>query len=196
MTARHASQRAVGVRLLEAIDSQLRKKQRRKGDLSRLIFEAIQVVDLSSVPLTLFHGKRERVTAKVTQIVMPIHTRSAIEKWAGIRKCSMNELLNSALTVGLVKTRSPMYSDRSGRKGRLQWSDMSPEARKRFFDSMLMLDGQESAPDLRSKDGSFYRFEPKLNGTVEVSADGRRYLVGCAIGGDLVRLRDAGHDTV
>jgi hypothetical protein len=196
MTPRHSPQRAVGVRLLEAIDSQLRKKQRRKGDLSRLIFEAIQVVDLSSVPLTLFHGKRERVTAKVTQIVMPTHTRSAIEKWARVRKCSMNELLNSALTAGLVKTRSPMSSDRPGRKEPVQWSVMSPEARKRFFEAMLMLDGQESAPNLRSRDGSFYRFEPKLNGTVEVSADGRRYLVGCAIGGDLVRLRDAGHDTV
>ena len=196
MTPRHSPQRAVGVRLLEAIDSQLRKKQRRKGDLSRLIFEAIQVVDLSSVPLTLFHGKRERVTAKVTQIVMPTQTRSAIEKWARVRKCSMNELLNSALIAGLVKTRSPMSSDRPGRKEPVQWSVMSPEARKRFFEAMLMLDGQESAPNLRSRDGSFYRFEPKLNGTVEVSADGRRYLVGCAIGGDLVRLRDAGHDTV
>jgi hypothetical protein len=196
MIRQRSSQKAVGVRLLRAVDNYLRKKQRRKGDLSRLISEAVQAVDLSSVPLTLFHGKREKVTATVTQVVMPIQTRGEIEKWAAIRKCSMNELLNSALTAGLLKAQSSAAGRRPERRSSIEWSGLSPQARKEFFEDMLALNGREPGPDLRSRDGSFYRFEPKLRGTVEVSADGRQYLVGCVGGGDLVRLREAGRVAV
>jgi len=92
----------------------------------------------------------------------------------------------------LLKARSLAAGLRPGRKGPVEWSGLSPQARKEFFEDMLALNGRQAGPDLKSKDGSFYRFEPKLRGTVEVSADGRQYLVGCVGGGDLVRLREAG----
>ena len=193
MTKLRSSQKAIGVRLLHAVDNYLRKKQRRKGDLSRLIYEAIEAVDLADVPLTLFHGKRERVTAKVTQVVMPLGTCDEIEKWAAVRRCSMNELLNSALSAGLPLTRSSAPGSGAGRKSSKVWDGLSSQARKKFCDEILALNGSEAGPGPRSAAGSFYQFEPKLSGTVEVSSDGTRYLVGCIGGnGDLVRLRKAG----
>lgn len=197
MTKRRASRKAVGVRLLHAVDNYLRKKQRRKGDLSRLIYEAISAVDLTEVPLTLFHGKREKVTAKVTQIVMPQDMCDEIEKWAASRQCSMNELLNSALSAGLAVTRSSAAGRGTGSKRSKEWSGLSSLARKKFFDEILALNGSEAGPDPKSAAGSFYQFEPKLSGTVEVSSDGTRYLVGCMSGsGDLVRLSKAGRAVV
>ena len=193
MMKRGTSRKAVGVRLLHAADNYLRKKQRRKGDLSRLIYEAIAAVDLAEVPLTLFHGKREKVTAKVTQVVMPQDMCDEIEKWAAARRCSMNELLNSALSAGLSMTRPSAVDGQTERKRPKEWSGLSSLARKKFFDEILALNGSEVGPGPRSAAGSFYQFEPKLSGTVEVSSDGTRYLVGCIGGnGDLVRLRKAG----
>ena len=196
MMKRGASRKAVGVRLLHAADNYLRKKQRRKGDLSRLIYEAIAAVDLSEVPLTLFHGKREKVTAKVTQVVMPQDMCDEIEKWAAARRCSMNELLNSALSAGLSLTRSSVVDGQTERKRSKEWSGLSSQARKKFFDEILALNGGEEGPNPRSAAGSFYQFEPKLSGTVEVSSDGTRYLVGCLGSGDLVRMRDAGRAVI
>jgi hypothetical protein len=97
--------RAVGVRLLHAVDAYLRKKQRGKGDMSKLIFEALRRTDLSSVPLITIHGKRQPTVAKVTQIVMPKEIRQQIEHWSENRLCSMNELLNSALVGSLPNAR-------------------------------------------------------------------------------------------
>ncbi len=196
MMKRGASRKAVGVRLLHAADNYLRKKQRRKGDLSRLIYEAIAAVDLAEVPLTLFHGKREKVTAKVTQVVMPQDMCDEIEKWAAARRCSMNELLNSALSAGLSMTRPSAVDGQTERKRPKEWSGLSSQSRKKFFDEILALNGGEAGPNPRSAAGSFYQFEPKLSGTVEVSSDGTRYLVGCLGSGDLVRMRDAGRAVI
>ncbi len=164
--------------------------------MSRLIYEAIEAVDLADVPLMLFHGKREKVTAKVTQVVMPLGTRDEIEKWAAVRRCSMNELLNSALSAGLPLTQPSALAALAGRKRSKEWSGLSSQARKKFLDEILALNGREAGPDLKSEAGSFYQFEPKLRGTVEISSDGTRYLVGCLGSGDLVRLRKAGRAVV
>ncbi len=183
--------------MLHAVDNYLRKEQGRKEDLSRLTYEAIAAVDLAEVPLTLFHGKREKVTAKVTQVIMPLGTCDEIEKWATARRCSMNKLLNSALSVGLSLPRSSAVGSGTGRKRSKEWRGLSSLARKKFFDEILVLNGSEVVPDARSTAGSFYQFEPKLSGTVGVSSDGTRYLVGCLGGsGDLVRLRKAGSAVV
>lgn len=195
MTNRRSSQKAVGVRLLYAVDNYLRKKQRRKGDLSRLISEAIRAVDLRDVPLTLFHGKREKVLAKVTQVVIPQDMCDDIEKWAAVRRCTMNELLNSALSMGLPLNTHVRIDDRTGSHSSMDWDTLNPPGRKHFFDELLALKGREAGPDLRSSAGSFYKFDPQLENTVEVGSDGTRYLVGCVNGaGDLVRLRKAGRD--
>ena len=99
------SSRPVGVRLLHTVDAYLRKKQRGKGDLSKLIMEALSRTDLRVVPLITIHGRRQPTVAKVTQIVMPNDIRQLIEHWSENRRCSMNELLNSALVGSLLKSR-------------------------------------------------------------------------------------------
>ncbi|PYV76747.1 MAG: hypothetical protein DMG97_03340 [Acidobacteria bacterium] len=50
-TAEHRPSRPVGVRLLHTVNAYLRKKQRGKGDLSKLIMEAVSRTDLRLVPL-------------------------------------------------------------------------------------------------------------------------------------------------
>src|SRR5216683_1161615 len=99
----HRPSRPVGVRLLHTVNAYLRKKQRGKGDMSKLIYEALTRIDLSSVPLITIHGRRQPTVAKVTQIVMPNEIRQLIEHWSEDRRCSMNELLNSALVADCRK---------------------------------------------------------------------------------------------
>ena len=99
----HRPSRPVGIHLLHVVDAYLRKKQRGKGDLSKLIMEAVSRTDLRLVPLITIHGRRQPTVAKVTQIVMPQDTRELIERWSENRRCSMNELLNRALVASLPK---------------------------------------------------------------------------------------------
>src|SRR5947207_2556518 len=99
------SSRPVGIRLLHTVDAYLRKKQRGKGDLSKLIMEALSRTDLRVVPLITIHGRRQPTVAKVTQIVMPNDIRQLIEQWSENRRCSINELLDSALADSVLKSR-------------------------------------------------------------------------------------------
>ena len=73
----HRPSRPVGIHLLHVVDAYLRKKQRGKGDLSKLIMEAVSRTDLRLVPLITIHGRRQPTVAKVTQIVMPKGARSS-----------------------------------------------------------------------------------------------------------------------
>jgi hypothetical protein len=180
----------VGVRLLLAVDDYLRKKQRGKGDLSKLIGEALRDTDLSLVPLLPIHGKRKKVVAKVTQVVLRKETRDEIERWSKVRACTMNELLNSALVVSLLKTPSRRGSV-SGQPLALL-SRMTVDQREAFFGKLLALTGQEVVPSLRSREGSYYEYDQEAGATVEIASDGRRFLVRSAGGGELVRIRELG----
>lgn len=183
------SSRAVGVRLLHAVDAYLRKKQRGKGDMSKLIYEALTRIDLSSVPLITIHGKRQPTVAKVTQIVMPNEIRQLIEHWAENRRCSMNELLNSSLVASLPNARRDR--DSSAAPAHTAVLDkMTAAQREVFFTKLLSLTGNDGTPSLRSREGSYYEYDSELGGTVEITQDGRRFLVESAGGGELVRVRE------
>src|SRR6266567_1330716 len=183
------SSRAVGVRLLHTVDAYLRKKQRGKGDLSKLIIEALSRTDLRLVPLITIHGRRQPTVAKVTQIVMPNEIRQLIEHWSENRRCSMNELLNSALVVSLLK-RSEKTGERSRRGQTPTFDTMTAKEREGFFARLLALTGQEPGPDPRSREGNYYEWDPKLEATVEVAGDGRRYLMERVGLGEMVRARE------
>ncbi len=182
--------RAVGVRLLHVVDAYLRKKQRGKGDMSKLIYEALTRMDLSSVPLITIHGKRQPTVAKVTQIVMPNEIRQQIEHWAENRLCSMNEMLNSALVASLPNARR----DRDRKPVALAHptvaDKMTAAQRELFFAQLLSLTGSDATPSLRSREGSYYEYDSEAGGTVEITRDGRRFLVEFAGGGELVRVRE------
>src|SRR5229473_6864370 len=143
--------RAVGVRLLHVVDAYLRKKQRGKGDMSKLIYEALIRIDLSSVPLITIHGKRQPTVAKVTQIVMPEEIRQLIEHWAENRRCSMNELLNSALVASLPNARRGRNPDAPAHPAVL--NEMNAAQREVFSTRLLSLRGSDATPSLRSREG-------------------------------------------
>jgi hypothetical protein len=178
----------MGARLLHAVDAYLRKKQRGRGDMSNLIREAVEAVDLASVELISIHGKKHRVTAKATQVVIPTEMRRQLERWSEKRNCTMNELLNSALVVTLLKVRS----GRGGGRGAMAAGKMTAQQREEFFGRLLALTGLEPGPDHRSRDGSYYEYDPHLEATVEVAKDGRRFAVEAVAGGELVRVREVG----
>src|SRR6266487_3885821 len=109
-----SSRVVVGARLLHVVDNYLRRKQRGRGDMSSLIYEALREVDLGSVQLITIQGQRKQVTARPTKIVLPSDVRDQLDRWSETRACSMNELLNSALVSSLLKPRS----DKSGERPR------------------------------------------------------------------------------
>ncbi len=189
---KHLPRRPVGVRLLHTVNAYLRKKQRGKGDMSKLIYEALTRIDLSSVPLITIHGRREPTVAKVTQIVMPNEIRRLIEHWSENRRCSMNELLNSALVANLPKTRSERDTNSVPSTHATELGHMTAAQREAFFARLLSLAGNDSTPSLRSREGSYYEYDSEVGGTVEMTQDGRRFLVESVGGGELVRVRHVG----
>ncbi len=102
----------VGARLLHVVDNYLRRKQRGRGDMSSLIYEALREVDLGSVQLITIQGQRKQVTARPTKIVLPTDVRDQLDRWSETRACSMNELLNSALVASLVKSKTEKSGER------------------------------------------------------------------------------------
>jgi len=169
--------RPVGIRLLHVVDAYLRKKQRGKGDLSKLIMQAVSRTDLRLVPLITIHGRREPTVAKVTQIVMPNEIRQLIEHWSENRRCSMNELLNSALVANLPKTRSERDTNSVPSTHATELGQMTTATREAFFAKLLSLTGNDTTPSLRSREGSYYDYDSKTGGTAEITQDGRRFLV-------------------
>ncbi len=184
--------RPVGIRLLHTVDAYLRKKQRGKGDMSKLIYEALTRIDLSSVPLITIHGRRQPTVAKVTQIVLPNEIRQLIEHWSENRRCSMNELLNSALVADFPKTRSGRDTRSVPSTYATEVGQMTAAEREAFFAKLLSLMGSDPTPSLRSREGSYYEYDSKTGGTVEITQDGRRFLVKSTAGGELIRLREVG----
>jgi hypothetical protein len=182
--------RAVGVRLLHVVDAYLRKKQRGKGDMSKLIMEALRRTDLSSVPLITIHGKRQPTVAKVTQIVMPQEIRQQIEHWSENRRCSMNELLNSALAASMPNARHDRDSGRVAPAHPVILNEMTAAQKDLFFARLLSLTGSDAVPSLRSREGSYYEYDSEVRGTVEITQDGRRFLVESTGGGELIRVRE------
>src|SRR5437667_11639967 len=101
----------------------------------------------------------------------------------------MNELLNSALVVSLLK-RSEKTGERSRRGQTPTFDTMTAKEREGFFARLLALTGQEPGPDLRSREGNYYEWDPKLQATVEVAGDSRRYVMKRVGPGEMVRARE------
>ncbi len=157
--------------------------------MSALIFEALREVDLGSVELVTIQGQRRQVTARPTKIVLPRDVRDELERWSETRACSMNELLNSALVVSLLTSRSK----KSGGPGRARtpvFDTMTPNEREDFFAPLLALTGREPGPAPRSTEGGYYEWDARLEATVEVGGGGRRYLVDRVGPGEMLRVRE------
>ena len=180
----------VGARLLHVVDNYLRRKQRGRGDMSSLIYEALREVDLGSVQLITIQGQRKQVTARPTKIVLPTDVRDQLDRWSETRSCSMNELLNSALVASLVKSKTEKSGERQRRGHAAMLNTMTAKERQEFFARMLSLTGLEPGPEPRSTEGNYYEWDPRLEATVEVTADGKRYLMERVGPGEMVRSRE------
>src|SRR5712692_6190081 len=172
-----ASRVVVGARLLHVVDNYLRRKQRGRGDMSALIYQALQEVDLGSIQLITIQGQRRQVTARPTKIVLPTDVRDELERLSETRACSMNELLNSALVASLLKSRSEKSGERSRRGHTAMLNTMTAKEREEFFARLLALTGLEPGPDPRSTEGGYYEWDAKLEANVEIAGDGKRYLM-------------------
>src|SRR5437588_5987338 len=91
------------VRLLSALDKLLRDKPRYMGELSTSINDALLAVDLNTVELVNLQS-RQKQTGRETQVVILRRLRKRIHQVAQKRKCSMNQLVNSALLAYYSKT--------------------------------------------------------------------------------------------
>src|ERR1700693_2639615 len=91
------------VRLLTALDELLRDKPRYAGELSTAINDALLAVDLNTVELIKLQS-RQKQTGRETQVVILRRLRKSIHQVAQRRKCSMNQLVNSALLAYYSKT--------------------------------------------------------------------------------------------
>jgi len=185
-----SSRVVVGARLLHVVDNYLRRKQRGRGDMSSLIYEALREVDLGSVQLITIQGQRKQVTARPTKIVLPTDVRDQLDRWSETRACSMNELLNSALVASLVKSKTEKSGERQRRGHGAMLNTMTTKERQEFFARVLSLTGLEPGPEPRSTEGNYYEWDPRLEATVEVTADGKRYLMERVGPGEMVRSRE------
>jgi hypothetical protein len=158
--------------------------------MSSLIYEALREVDLGSVQLITIQGQRKQVTARPTKIVLPTDVRDQLDRWSETRACSMNELLNSALVASLVKSKTEKSGERQRRGHAAMLNTMTAKERQEFFARVLSLTGLEPGPEPRSTEGNYYEWDPRLEATVEVTADGKRYLMERVGPGEMVRSRE------
>jgi hypothetical protein len=177
-------------RLLHKVDSMLRRKMRKHGDMSAFVRQSLEDVDLQTVELSRFHGKKVVSTTKATQVVMPVSLRKRLQEVAPARGCSMNELLNSAIIAWLTKDR-PLRA--GARRGHMPAYDgMSAREREQMWQSLISLTGLEPGPRSPTQEGGSYEWDKQLKSLVEiVPGTGRRYVVNSR-GGELVRVREIG----
>ena len=114
MAKTKSSRVVVGASLLHVVDNYLRRKQRGRGDMSALIYQALREVDLGSVRLITIQGQRRQVTARPTKIVLPTDVRDQLDRWSEARACSMNESTMPAI----ASTGAMLFTGHKGTSGK------------------------------------------------------------------------------
>ena len=164
------------VRLLRALDKLLRDKPRYLGELSSSINDALLAVDLNTVELVTLQS-RQKQTGRETQVVILRRLRKRIHQVAHKRKCSMNQLVNSALLAYYSKTgEGKLKRPTKGQCVSIRSYDTMSESERRELDQMLSgLSGlQPVATDVEEPDGTYYEYDRNLKATVKVTPDGER----------------------
>jgi hypothetical protein len=91
--------RKLVIRLLPGVDDHLRAETRRRGDLSSMIIEAINAVDLERVRLVDLSSETNIPT---TTVALPKSIHAALKALAKTRATSMNVLVNTAVAHWLA----------------------------------------------------------------------------------------------
>jgi hypothetical protein len=165
------------VRLLSALDKLLRDKPRYLGELSTSINDALLAVDLNTVELVKLQS-RQKQTGRETQVVILRRLRKRIQQVARKRKCSMNQLVNSALLAYYSKTGKIKLKKSTKRTGVSTHSyDTMSELERRELHRMLseLSQTQPVSGTAEEPDGTHYEYDRNLKATVKVTPDGERY---------------------
>src|SRR6266699_5398339 len=164
------------VRLLRALDKLLRDKPRYLGELSTSINYALLAVDLNTVELVSLQS-RQKQTGRETQIVILRRLRKRIYQVAHKRKCSMNQLVNSALLAYYSKTgEGKLKRPTKGQGVSMRTYDTMSDLERRELHQMLsgLSALQPVATDVEEPDGTYYEYDRNLKATVKVTPDGER----------------------
>ena len=89
------------VRVLAPVNETLRQKAMYRGDLSEMVAQALESVDLSSVPLVAMKWGQEEFRELTIQI--PVKLRDKMVTASKRRGVSMNTLINTALVHWLAE---------------------------------------------------------------------------------------------
>ena len=164
------------VRLLSALDKLLRDKPRYMGELSTSINDALLAVDLNTVELVNLQS-RQKQTGRETQVVILRRLRKRIHQVAQKRKCSMNQLVNSALLAYYSKTGEGKLKKPAKERGSsmLSYDTMSELERREHHQMLSGLSAMQSvSTDAEEPDGTYYEYDRNLKATVKVTPDGER----------------------
>jgi hypothetical protein len=167
------------VRLLSALDKLLRDKPRYMGELSASINDALLEVDLNTVELVNLQS-RQKQTGRETQVVILRRLRKRIHQVAQKRKCSMNQLVNSALLAYYSKTGRVKLKKSTKQRGASKHSyDTMSELERRELHQMLsdLLATQSVSIAAEEPDGTHYEYDRNLKAAVKVTPDGERHPV-------------------
>jgi hypothetical protein len=167
------------VRLLTTLDKLLRDKPRYLGELSTSINDALLAVDLNTVELVTLQS-RQKQTGRETQVVILRRLRKRIQQVARKRKCSMNQLVNSALLAYYSKT-GKIKVKRSAKRRVVSthtYDAMSVVERRELHRMLSELSPTQSVSIAAEQpDGTHYEYDRNLKATVKVTSDGERYPV-------------------
>ena len=164
------------VRLLNSLDKLLRDKPRHMGELSTSINDALLAVDLDTVELVKLQS-RQKQTGRETQVVILRRLRKRIHQVAQKRKCSMNQLVNSALLAYYSKTGEGKLKTPTKRQGlsMRSYDTMSDSERRELHQMLSGLSAvQPVSADVAEPDGTYYEYDRNLKATVKVTPDGER----------------------
>jgi hypothetical protein len=82
-------------KLTSSVDSRLRRRLGRRGQLVTLIVLILNTIDLRSVPVLEFSSDLEDLVA--TTVKLPAALHANLKRIASARQSSMNALMNSAI---------------------------------------------------------------------------------------------------
>jgi hypothetical protein len=146
------------------------------GELSTSINDALLAVDLNTVELVNLQS-RQKQTGRETQVVILRRLRKRIHQVAQKRKCSMNQLVNSALLSFYSKNGEGKLTRSTKERGPSMRSyDTMSELERRELHQMLsgLSALQPVSAEVEEPDGAYYEYDRNLKATVKVTPDGER----------------------
>src|SRR6202049_2128763 len=158
---RSANFAVYNVRLLSSLDKLLRDKPRFMGELSTAINDALLAIDLNTVELVNLQS-RQKQTGRETQVVILRRPPKRIHQVAQKRKCSMNQLVNSALLAYYSKTgEGKLKRPTKGQGASMRSYDTMSDLERRELDQLLsgLAAMQAVSADVDEPDGTYYEYD-------------------------------------